>query len=133
MAKRICSEEKRVKKKKCEGKWSYDIERTHREMKRRCACKGRDKSLLKCAVLSEEDRKTIFQHFWKLTWGEKKIYIDNAVKNSPINRQRDRKDPEHSRRAQTFFYYLRVNEQAIRVCRTMFLNTLSIGRWSVLN
>lgn len=44
---------------KREGKYCYDIERTPREFKRRCICKGSNRSSIKLAVLSEEDSKTM--------------------------------------------------------------------------
>lgn len=68
-----------------------------------------------------------------MTWGEKKIYIDALVQIIPTQRHRDRKDEKVSRRECSVNYNLRKGEELIRVCKTMFLNTLCIGNWSTLN
>lgn len=57
-----------------------------------------------------------------MTWNEKRVYIDNR------HRQRDRKDPEKSKRVNTFIYHLKKGEDMIRVCKTLFLNTFSIDK-----
>lgn len=65
--------------------------------------------------------------------GRKKVYVDNAVTVSTTKRHRDRKEEIKSRRSQSLCYYLRNDGNNVRVCKTMFLNTLAIGRWTVLN
>lgn len=118
---------------KKDGKWNYDIEKEPREMKRRCRCIAKEKSSFKCTTISEEVRKDIFSNFWNLTWGEKKVLVDSMITAVPTKRHRDRKDSSVSRREQSLLYYLRVNDQNIRVCKTMFLNTLGIGKWTALS
>ncbi|CAH1225638.1 unnamed protein product [Diabrotica balteata] len=108
---------------KINGKWNYDMEKTPRELKERCCCKTKANGLLKCNKISEEERNVIFKYFWNLSWGEKKVFVDNTVKSTAINRPRDRKDPEKSKRKQSLMYYLRSNDTDIRVCRKMYVNT----------
>lgn len=103
-------------------------------MKSRCSCKVSIKQVnLKCSSITEEDRKEIFQYFWSLSWDEKKIFVDSTVSLVSINRPRNRKESDISRRSQSVLYHLRVNDTNIRVCRVMFLNTLAIGRMTVLD
>lgn len=120
-------------RKKKHDDWVYDIKKQPRFMKERCLCKETKKGRLKCSLISNSDRLQIFNYFWSLTWGEKRTLIDNTVSMVPINRPRNRKNAEVSRRSQSFFYHLRVNDDNIPVCRVMFLNTLSIGRMTVSN
>lgn len=116
---------------KINGNWNYDIERQPKQIKERCTCKTKKNGVLKCELVSDEKRKYMFDYFWTLNWGEKKLYVDNTVKSSPVARPRDRKDAQTSRRNQTFIYYLKIKEEEIRVCRKMYLNTLGLGRMSV--
>ncbi|XP_072389561.1 uncharacterized protein [Diabrotica undecimpunctata] len=118
---------------KINGKWNYDMEKTPRELKERCCCKTKENGLLKCNKISEEERNVIFKYFCNLSWGEKKVFVDNTVKSTAINRPRDRKDPEKSKRKQSLMYYLRSNDTDIRVCRKMYVHTTGIGRWTLLN
>ncbi|CAH1098426.1 unnamed protein product [Psylliodes chrysocephalus] len=119
---------------KTDGKWNYEKPQRPKQMKIRCSCQNKEKSVMKCAIITEDDRKKVFNHFWTdLTWGEKKVYIDNAVTIFTTKRHRDRKEENKSRRSQSLCYYLRIDGNNVRVCKTMFLNTLAIGRWTVLN
>lgn len=117
---------------KINGKWSYDIERKPRKLKERCQCRAKN-GVLKCSQITEQQREVIFKYFWDLSWGEKKVFVDSTVKSDFIKRARDRKVPEQSRRNQTFKYYLKTGDQEIRVCKTMYLNTVGLGRWSIQN
>lgn len=51
----------------------------------------------------------------------------------PTSRSRDRKEENKSKRSYSFEYYLKVNENKIRVCKEMFHRTLGIRPWSSLN
>ena len=61
-----------------------------------------------------------------MTWGEKKVYVDSLAKCFPIKRPRDRKDALKSKRLSS-----RKEEKLYRVCKTIFLNTLCIGKSTV--
>ncbi|CAH1108113.1 unnamed protein product [Psylliodes chrysocephalus] len=80
-----------------------------------------------------ENGKQYFGRTKSLYWGENKVFVDSTVKSEFIKRARDRKVPEQSRRNQTFKYYLKTGDQEIRVCRTMYLNTVGLGHWSIQN
>lgn len=116
---------------KTDSKWTYEKEKEPRNMKERCKCK--ESKGLKCQEIKEKTREEIFTKFWKkLTWGEKKVYVNEHVQSVQIKRPRGRKNSEESRRTQSLVYYLTGDEDAkLRVCRTMFLNTLNIGRMTV--
>lgn len=116
------------------NKWSYEKPKEPRKMKERCTCQKKEKGVMKCATISENDRKKLFDHFWaQLTWDEKRVYINNTVILVPTQRHRHRKIENQSRRSQSLSYHLRVEDDNVRVCKTMFLNTLGIGRMTVLN
>lgn len=117
---------------KINEKWNYKEAKTSRKMKNRCTCIQRENGKIKCASITEDERNGIFKAFWNLTWGEKKTYINNLVVSLPTKRYRDRRNADVSKRLQSLIYYLRVKDNNIRVCRTMFLNTLNVGRWSIL-
>lgn len=118
-------------KKKIDGKWSKDIKKQPKKIKPRCKCTNGKKSVLKCHIITENDRKEIFGKFWSMTWQEKKVYIEGLVKVIPTSRKRDRKDPQVSKRSSTFIYQLRKGEDLIKVCKTLFINTICIGKSSV--
>lgn len=101
-------------------------------MNDRCNCKTTVKYIMKCASISEQERQQIFKSFWAMAWGEKKVFIDNQVKFVPTQRHRNRKKENETKRGQSLQYFLRVQEKSHRVCRTMFLNTVGIGRWTIL-
>lgn len=119
---------------KKEEKWNYEVPRQPRTMKNRCSCKETQKGSLKCSMFTETDRQNIFKEFWTMSWAEKKMFVDNLVTALPVKRPRGRKTyNEESKRGQSLFYHLKKDDEPIKVCRTQFLNTLGIGRWTVLN
>lgn len=121
-------------RKKSNDKWTYEAKKEARRMKKRCGCTKKAQNLLKCTEVTDDQRKHIFNYFWsKLTWGERKVFVDNTVTAAPTQRHRDRKNGMSSRRSQTLLYYLKIEDTNVRVCRTMYLNTLNLGRWTVHN
>lgn len=119
-------------RKKHEAGWENKVPKQPRALKERCKCTAKEKTVIKCFCFSEDDRKAIFETFWKMTWGQKKVYIDGLVQTSSTKRPRDRKNAAVSRRTLTLIYHLRKGDMLIRVCKVMFLNTLCIGKWCVL-
>lgn len=114
--------------------WNYEKPKGRRMMKARCQCKKRSEtSTMKCSLVSEEEREQIFKEFWNMDWGQKKVYINILVTKVPIKRSRNRKVEDESRRGQTLQYHLKVRNKTMKVCRTLFLNTLCLDRHSVLN
>lgn len=102
-------------------------------MKARCKCKSKENSQIKCVVLTEEDRKRNFQEYWKHEWEAKKMFVKFLTKKVDTARARDRKDKTSSRRKWSHQYFVKKDQSIVRVCKTMFLNTLSIGEWTALN
>lgn len=84
-------------------------------------------------MFSENDRNSIFEHFWKrMSWSEKRTFIHTLVDVVPT---KDNKNQVHevSHKANTLAYHLKKDDMRLRVCRTMLLYTLSIGSWSLQN
>lgn len=118
---------------KKEDMWNYEIPKEPRKMGARCRCRQTENGTIKCSIITEEERKGLFKRFWSMTWPEKKTFIDSFVTAMPIKRPRERKDEKQSRRSQSLVYYLKKQEERIKVYRTMFINTLGVGRWTVIN
>lgn len=109
----------------------HDKNRSERNMKRRCKCKKKNtKSTNQCFLISDEDRAKIFKMFWEtMSWDQRKVFVSNTVvvtkKATPQKLDHD------SRRKLTFKYTLKVNNENVPVCKSMYLGTLALGEWSV--
>ena len=87
---------------------------------------------MKCQDFLDNEQKLIFQHFWSETWDEKKMMVQCLVDViSPLD-TRHRKNPEKSRKGNTLQYHLEQGGLRKRVCKAMFLNTLGLSGWSVV-
>lgn len=128
------SGEKYYGKVKKDSKWVYETVKEPKKIKNRCKCDSR-KGVMKCATVTDEQRIMMFNNFWKkYTWGEKKVFVNDTVQAIPTKRQRHRKQSDKSRRTQSFKYNLKTaDDDYIRVCKTMYLNTLAIGRMTVID
>lgn len=85
-----------------------------------------------CADFSEETRKKLFTSFWQcMNWPQRKIYVAELVDCDPV--ERTRAPWTRSRRSVSMRYHLIANGDRKQVCKKMFLSTLGIGEWSVLN
>lgn len=60
------------------------------------------------------------------------VYLYNIKKNSKVMRAKDRKQENESIRTISCQYILKKCDSISRVCKTMFLNTLSIGELAAL-
>uniref|UniRef100_A0A6P7F0J9 Uncharacterized protein LOC114324759 n=1 Tax=Diabrotica virgifera virgifera TaxID=50390 RepID=A0A6P7F0J9_DIAVI len=131
--KRMKGEEYSGRGKNEAGQIMYDIKRPKREMKSRCLCKPKNKSVFQCHRITEKIRKTIFIDYWLLNWEERRILIRQLVDNRNVSRRKV--ESENVRRKGSLYYHLKVDQsqQRIRVCKKMFLNTLCMGEWAVLN
>ncbi|CAG4985222.1 unnamed protein product [Parnassius apollo] len=86
-------------KKREETIWKYDVEKKGRVLKPRCKCRVSEKtSKLNCNKLTDRDREDIFNIFWKLSWDQKKVFVNNTMRLSKVHRPRDRKNQVTSRR-----------------------------------
>ncbi|XP_051746313.1 uncharacterized protein LOC127510601 isoform X1 [Ctenopharyngodon idella] len=112
------------------GKEQANIE--PRVMGPRCQSAGCIKSSKHhCSTIGEEDRENIFKCFWEnMNWEEKKMYVRSLVDVIPVKRRRG---SENSRRSSTLNFFLKVDGQRRRVCKSLFLATLGLGEWSALN
>lgn len=130
--KRLKGEEYLGRRKNEEGQTVFDVKRDKREVKPRCLCSTEKKTVFQCYRVTEEMREKMFRNFWSLTWGERKILVQLLVDRRSVLRRRV--ESSNSRRKGSLFYYLNVDrKEKVRVCKTMFLNTLSIGEWMVFS
>ena len=120
-------------KRKVEGKWSYNVQKNVKQMKSRCKCNRKEGSVIQCSSVTESDRERNFKEYWKLEWGQKKYFARSLTKMVLNNRYRDRTDAAKSKRQFSCIYYLKQGIGKIRVCKTMYIITLSIGEWTALN
>lgn len=136
-------ERNKLKKAREEGKAYFSIsrkknettlltERNERKLKPRCTSeKCAASKVKKCNEILEKIREKIFISFWKdLNWDQRQSYVTSLVTKEIISRKDNSKQ---SRRNFTFQYYLLVNNRRLLVCKKMFLNTLSLGEFQVLN
>lgn len=122
---------KGLKKDPVSGKWVYSQQKEPRQLKPFCKLSSGNNSKLKCRSIGERDRKHIFKCFWKtLDWSGKKTYVTSLV-DVCLAKDKKNKQNEISRRTYSYKFYLKLNGARVRVCRTMFLNTLGLGRWTV--
>ncbi|XP_033958971.1 uncharacterized protein [Pseudochaenichthys georgianus] len=85
-----------------------------------------------CADFSEEGRNQLFTSFWQcMTWAQRKVYVSGLVDCDPV--ERTRAPWTQSRRSVSMRYHLIADGNRKQVCKKMFLSTLGIGEWSVLN
>nr|XP_022908511.1 uncharacterized protein LOC111419865 [Onthophagus taurus] len=123
-------------RKMVDGKWRYDLPKEERKMQEWCNCKPslRENSVLKCRDFSETKRENIFDNFWsEMTWSTRKVYVSLLIVSKPINRQRNRKEDNVSRRSETLEYYLKKAGDRLRVCKQMFLRTHCVKENMVLD
>ncbi|XP_042346370.1 uncharacterized protein LOC121946032 [Plectropomus leopardus] len=94
------------------------------------ACKKASNRL--CNEINEEARKKVFDEFWQhMNWAQRKLYVAEHVDRDPV--ERSRAVGSQSRRSVSLRYHLMVDGKRKQVCKNMFLSTLGIGEWSVLN
>ncbi|XP_035708295.1 uncharacterized protein LOC118435892 [Folsomia candida] len=84
----------------------------------------------KCIHFSEEVRKELFDNFWlSMDWKAKQSYVRGLV---DIIQVACRTTQHPSKRKVTFVYHLPIRAGLkVKVCRTMFLATLGIGKKTV--
>lgn len=120
-------------KKKEDGKWDYKVEKNPREMKPPCNCAmSKQSSTIMCGDISEDNRKVVFEEFWRASWDTKRAQMRHLV-DKVIPKDKRNMKSEESRRSNTLFFHLKVEGTRKRVCKQMFLNTLCVGEWSVHN
>lgn len=94
-------------------------------------CNGCRKSTRTCNEISEEDRKVLFNDFWKnLTWNQKQIYVASLVK-CELKKTARNKDKESRRKSSLTYTIKTPNGKVHHVCKTFFLGTFALGEWTV--
>ncbi|KAG8178024.1 hypothetical protein JTE90_011654 [Oedothorax gibbosus] len=99
-----------------------------REMGPPCNCKLSFLSKkFHCNDFTEEDRKALFTDYWENhNWKQRKELVCSLIKfGIPNARRRACGDP--SRKEFAFQYFLKKDGEMLRVCKVMFLATLSMG------
>ncbi|KAF6215898.1 hypothetical protein GE061_000233 [Apolygus lucorum] len=82
-----------------------------------------------CQEISEDERKTLFDTFWKkMSWGEKRAFVWSSI---DVDVTRKRFAPRESRRNFTFSYFLKLGDSRLRVCKGMFLRTIGLRKSEV--
>lgn len=85
-----------------------------------------------CADFSDVTRSGLFTAFWQcMNWTQRKVYVAGLVDCDPV--ERTRAPWTQSRRSVSMRYHLIADGDKKQVCKKMFLSTLGIGEWSVLN
>ncbi|XP_068426206.1 uncharacterized protein [Clinocottus analis] len=109
------------------------ITKGQRTMGSRCtssACKRASNRF--CGDFSEETRIELFTGFWQcMNWAQRKTHVSGLVDCDPV--ERTRAPWTQSRRSVSMRYHLMAGGHRKQVCKKMFLSTLGIGEWSVLN
>ncbi|KAG8193005.1 hypothetical protein JTE90_028125 [Oedothorax gibbosus] len=77
--------------------------------------------------ITEEERRIIFEEFYKLTSEGQDQLIANTCEEMKKMRRRPRQDSTESKRVFTRKYFLNVNKVKLEVCQTMYLRTLAIS------
>lgn len=141
--KRKLAQARRVRGKSYEGykrskeKIVSNTQRHNREMKVRCSHSTKEKlheNSFLCFNISDDERKELFSKFWKLaSWGEKRIFVTSNVTTRAIRRRRKEFSNSVKRKKPLGHdYFLTTNNgNRLKVCRKMFLNTLSLGEDSL--
>ena len=56
-----------------------------RKLGERCQCKA---SYYTCKSISDSDRQKIFSDVWKMTWGEKQVFVKLSVEAKDVKERR---------------------------------------------
>ncbi|CAG9788492.1 unnamed protein product [Diatraea saccharalis] len=92
-------------------------------------CKPNGKCPNECYSISEERRKTIFDHYWSLSVERQRDWIVSHIKKETVKRKRT-KDIER-RRQFTYRYCINDGEGQRPVCMNFFMNTLDVRQRNV--
>ncbi|CAH1959018.1 unnamed protein product [Acanthoscelides obtectus] len=88
----------------------------------------------KCTLnISSDDRASIYSQFWssELLVDQKRQFIAGCIEEVPVQRVRTRTGSRAGKRKYSLRYFFTVNGKKISVCRTFFINTLSISQTSI--
>ncbi|GBM33455.1 hypothetical protein AVEN_55781-1 [Araneus ventricosus] len=114
-----------------DGKYRLVNERKEKKLQARCNCKNVRR--FNCEKIAEIERQKLFNYFWKGldTWEAKRALVLSLVDKSKPDFRRRTTDVVNSRKNVSFKYYLKMGDEKVRVCKTMFLNTFDLSDRSV--
>ncbi|CAG9796453.1 unnamed protein product [Diatraea saccharalis] len=106
-------------------KVKQDVFKPARSMKPPCTTAFCKKSKLRsCDNINEQQRKYLFENFWKnMNWEQRRSFITSHV-NKVL--KKITKNPESSKRTDSRTYILTIDNVRHQVCKKMFLGTLEI-------
>ena len=104
-----------------------EVMKGERKLGERCQCKA---SYYACKSISDSDRQKIFSDVWKMTWGEKQVFVKLSVEAKDVKERRGH--GEQSRRNKRLYFTLRWTKGSHRVCKQIFLNTTGLNSWWVV-
>lgn len=83
-------------------------------------------------MFSREERNAIFKHFWNMSWKEKHLYVSTPIKKEATQRNSNRKVEGASKRSCAYKFYLpKFEGMKLKVCKTMFDDTIAIKPWTI--
>ena len=99
-----------------------ETERLGKEMGQRRDCKSKTTA---CSLFTEHERQGIFSYIWKLTWGEKRTFIQ-ALQEKGEPKRPYNKTYGQPKISFTWNYYLKSNGINVKAFKVMFLATTSL-------
>ncbi|XP_055956576.1 uncharacterized protein LOC130012503 [Patella vulgata] len=113
-----------------DGHYKYAAKRSGKTLKpSSCTSKCKAPNPNKfCSKFTEDDRRSLFEAFWKMSWDQKEVYIVNLVKKCNVRDRTVCETEEKTYRKQTtYHYHLIKNNDRLQVCKNMFLSTFALG------
>lgn len=114
--------------KKSTNKIKQDVQRSERVMGATCESRQCKKCSTRfCDQITQAEREQIFYDFWKnMSWDTKKMYVCSTVEVT--NTKQSTTINKISKRSNSFFYFLKIQEKKRQVCQNMYLNTLGLKK-----
>ena len=113
-----------------EEKFLQDAVRPARKLGEACKSNKCLKSnVINCKKFTESVRLDIFKKFWEMSWIAKKIFVLSLVDKKLTKRKTTER--ANTRRSITKVYYLKLNNNKMRVCLKTFLGMLGIKECTV--
>ena len=118
-----------LRKNKQSKKWEYVAREGRKLADRKDLCGKRctdTSTIAACPKITDDERKELFESYWRMNWDQRRIYIGSMVTSRIPNG-----NPERLKKSCILKYNFRVNGVLIPVCKKFFLQTLGMGEWSV--
>ena len=92
------------------------------------------KCSLKCSLNIDQDcRQSIFDAYYNLTTVEQRYFILNTTCCNPVNRRTTKNVQENVKNNSFSLFFDRGNNIRVQVCKTFYLDTLSVSQKKVYN